>query len=137
MSNSPSQYDRDTAVWVADPFYEKKTVQSANPSQVGRSRPFLILSDDTHPFAQTQFIGVLMTLQHHPDAWALDDSDWLTQSPQKTSYVSPWVVMTPDWTDIEGDDEDSNQRDATLGEIDPATVDAIARSIPQYIGITL
>jgi|AntDeeMinimDraft_5_1070356.scaffolds.fasta_scaffold26896_2 hypothetical protein len=45
--------------------------------------------------------------------------------------------MTPDWTDVEGDDADPNQRDATLGEIDPATVDAIARSIPQYIGVTM
>ena len=137
MSSSPQRYDRDTAVWVADPFYEKKTTQAASPSNVGRSRPFLILSDDTHPFAQTQFIGALMTLQQHPDAWALDDSDWITQPPQKTSYVSPWVVMTPDWTDVEGNDTDPNQRDATLGEIDPATVDAIARSIPQYIGVTL
>lgn len=137
MSSSQKRYDRNTAVWVADPFYEKKTSQTASPSNVGRSRPFLILSDDTHPFAKNQFIGALMTLQQHPDAWALDDSDWLTQPPQKTSYVSPWVVMTPDWTDVEGDDADPNQRDATLGEIDPATGDAIARSIPQYIGVTI
>ena len=137
MSSSPQRYDRGTAVWVADPFYEKKTAQASDPSSVGRARPFLILSDETHPFAQTQFIGTLMTLQQHPDAWVLDDNDWFTQPPQKTSYVSPWVVMTPDWTDVEGDDADPNQRDATLGEIDPATVDAIARSIPQYIGVTV
>jgi hypothetical protein len=137
MCNSSKQYDRGTAVWVTDPFYEKKTAQANGPTTVGNSRPFLILSDDAHPFDRTQFIGALMTLQQHPDAWALNDSDWLTQSPNQTSYVSPWVVMTPDWTDVEGDDADPNQRDAMLGEIDPATVDAIARSVPQYIGMTL
>jgi hypothetical protein len=137
MSDAPKRYDRTTAVWVADPFYAKKTTHAGSPSNVGRARPFLILSDETHPFAQTQFIGVLMTLQHHPDAWGLDDSDWLTQPPDQTSYVSPWVVMTPDWTDVEGDDTDSDEKDATLGEIDPATVEAIARSIPPYIGVTL
>ena len=107
-----------------------------NPSKVGESRPFLILSDsNTHPFHSNQFIAVLMTLQHHPDAWTLQDNDWVTSPPQKTSYVSPWVVVTPDWTDIEGDDTAPNQKHATLGEIDPATVDGIARSVPQYIGI--
>jgi hypothetical protein len=44
--------------------------------------------------------------------------------------------MTPDWTDVEGNDADQNQRDAILGEIDSATVDAIAWSVPQYIGVT-
>lgn len=137
MSSSPQRYDRGTAVWVADPFYDKKQATAADPSSIGHSRPFLILSDETHPFARTQFIGGLMTLQQHPDAWALEDSDWLTQSPQQTSYVSPGVVMTPDWTDVEGTDAAPDQKDATLGEIDPATVDAIARSIPQYLGVSL
>jgi mRNA-degrading endonuclease toxin of MazEF toxin-antitoxin module len=82
-------FQRGDVVWHPAPF-------KSPPNE----RPFLVLSDDTHPFhgAEYAVVGLTRTGRHEAieltaDAWALGD-------PGGESYVSPWYVFTIKHADI-------------------------------------
>jgi len=67
-------------------------------------RPWLIVSDSSHPFADVESIVVGMTTQHHPDGIAVPDDAWIEGGSRKRAYISPWYVTT-----IKGRDLDDQQ----------------------------
>jgi mRNA-degrading endonuclease toxin of MazEF toxin-antitoxin module len=75
-------YDRGTVVIAADPF------------KAGGRRPFVLISNRTHPFQGTEYIAATMTTTERDDAISISDDDWEVGSSPRDSYVSPWAVMT-------------------------------------------
>ena len=57
-------------------------------------RPWLVVSDRSHPFADEECIVVAMTTQSHPDGIAVPDEAWVRGGSETDTYVSPWYVTT-------------------------------------------
>ncbi len=80
---SDGSFQRGDVVWHPAPFKNK-------PSE----RPFLILSDDDHPFHGSEYAVVGLTRTNRPPAIPLDRSSWKLGDPGEESYASPWYVFT-------------------------------------------
>ena len=87
-------------------------------------RPWVVLSDDTHPFYQEEFMCAAMTRTQRSDSIPLPDSAFVSGSglPQ-SSYASPWAVTTLKNSDVQH----------TYGRLDPDVTDRIARDSAEYI----
>ena len=57
-------------------------------------RPWLVVSDSSHPFADEECIAVAMTTQQHPDSILVTGSEWVRGGSQKDAYISPWYVTS-------------------------------------------
>lgn len=57
-------------------------------------RPWVILSTDEHPFAESECIAAAMTTRRHADGIAVPDDGWIEGGSETQSYVSPWYVAT-------------------------------------------
>lgn len=64
-------------------------------------RPWLLISDDSHPFADVECIAVGMTTQNHSDGIAVSDEAWIRGGSQKDAYISPWYVATIKQRDLD------------------------------------
>ncbi|MBX0297986.1 type II toxin-antitoxin system PemK/MazF family toxin [Haloarcula nitratireducens] len=65
------------------------------PHKSGPSyRPWVIVSDSSHPFSHTECIALAMTTQQHAGAIAVADADWLEGGSAKDAYISPWYTTT-------------------------------------------
>jgi hypothetical protein len=49
-------------------------------------RPWVIVSESSHPFAETECIALAMTTQHHAAGIAVPDSAWIRGGANKKSY---------------------------------------------------
>lgn len=52
-------------------------------------RPWLVVSDDAHPFADEECIVVALTTTAHEDGIAMPDDAWTAGGSETDSYVSP------------------------------------------------
>jgi len=76
---------RGTVIWAPDPF----NTDASNP------RPWLVVSDETMPYAGDESIAVAFTTQsHHPGSVAVPSEAWEQGEPNQQSYVLPWTVAT-------------------------------------------
>lgn len=57
-------------------------------------RPWVIVSDRTHPFAGTECIALAMTTRQHSAGISVPDDAWIRGGSQTDSYISPWYVTT-------------------------------------------
>jgi hypothetical protein len=64
-------------------------------------RPWLVISDTSHPFAEVECIGVGMTTRRHPDGIPVPDGAWIRGGSQKDTYISPWYVTTLKHRDLD------------------------------------
>lgn len=64
-------------------------------------RPWVVVSDDSHPFAHTECIGLAMTTQQHASGIPVPDDAWVTGGSQKQSYTSPWYTTTLKHRDLD------------------------------------
>ena len=64
-------------------------------------RPWLIISDTSHPFSAEECIAVGMTTQSHSDGIAVPDEAWIHGGSKKDAYVSPWYVTTIKHRDLD------------------------------------
>ena len=79
-------YPQGAIVVAEDPF-------GNNPK-----RPYLILSNDHVPFYGQEYIAVVITTTARTEAIELTDNRFETGRLPRTSYVSPWSVLTlKDW----------------------------------------
>ena len=79
-------YPQGAIVIAEDPF-------GNNPK-----RPYLILSNDHVPFYSQEYITVVITTTARTEAIKLTDNRFETGRLPRTSYVSPWSVLTlKDW----------------------------------------
>jgi mRNA-degrading endonuclease toxin of MazEF toxin-antitoxin module len=74
---------RGDVLWAPAPFKED-----------GRSRPWLVLSTDRHPFDDEESVAATVTTTPHDAAIRLDDEAWRSGGAPRTSYVAPWSVTT-------------------------------------------
>jgi mRNA-degrading endonuclease toxin of MazEF toxin-antitoxin module len=65
------------------------------PHKSGPSyRPWVIISDESHPFSHTECIALAMTTQEHAGSVAVPDSAWLEGGSDEDAYISPWYTTT-------------------------------------------
>ncbi|TQQ82725.1 hypothetical protein EGH24_04575 [Halonotius terrestris] len=77
--------ERGTVVWAPDPF----ATDGGNP------RPWLVVSDETLPYPETESIAVAFTTQsHHSGSIVVPSEAWVRGEPSQQSYVLPWTVAT-------------------------------------------
>ena len=57
-------------------------------------RPWVIVSDSSHPFSHTESIALAMTTQHHSGAIPVPDTAWIRGGSDRETFVSPWYTTT-------------------------------------------
>lgn len=77
-------------------------VRSADPFKLGteNQRPWLIVSNETHPFEDEQYIAVAISTKQYDDSIPITPDTWETGGVPKKSFVSPWAVHSPRIEDI-------------------------------------
>lgn len=116
----PTRLRRGDVVWVDDPFeIERQHSESAS------DHPYLIISTDDHPFHGTEYLAMLITTTRRSDAVSIPDETWAYGSLSRTSYISPWTVVTL---------KDRSIADYQ-GQLASTVVDAAVRRLPPYVGL--
>lgn len=64
-------------------------------------RPWLVISDTSHPFSAEECIVVAMTTQDHPHGIAVPDDAWIRGGSKQDASVSPWYVTTIKHRDLD------------------------------------
>ena len=77
-------------------------------------RPWLIVSDSSHPFEDVESIVVGMTTQQHPEGIPVPDDAWTQGGSKKRAYISPWYVTTIKERDF--DDQQGTLSQSIVGE---------------------
>lgn len=77
-------------------------VRSADPFKLGtdKQRPWLILSDDRHPFDTEQFIAAAVSRKEYEPSIRLADDVWETGGVPEESFVAPWSIHSPRSEDL-------------------------------------
>jgi mRNA-degrading endonuclease toxin of MazEF toxin-antitoxin module len=77
-------------------------VRSRDPFKSGtdKQRPWLILSDERHPFDDEQFIAVAISRKEYEPSIPLADDVWETGGVPVKSFVAPWSVHSPRSEDL-------------------------------------
>lgn len=86
-------------------------------------RPWLVVSDDGHPFADEECIVVALTTTDHDEGIAVPAECWDVGGSDVRSYASPWYVTTVKTATF----------DRLQGRLDPALVSRIAESLHAYV----
>ncbi|WP_053949119.1 hypothetical protein [Halolamina sediminis] len=87
-------------------------------------RPYVRLSDDSHPFGDEEALYAAVTTIERPDAIQLSDEAFVAGGLPRESYANPWTVVSIRHADIE-------ERE---GLLDEETTDEIATATADYIG---
>lgn len=100
-------------------------VRSVDPFKLGtsRQRPWLIVSDDGHPFADEQYVALAVSTKSYEESIPLSDAGWEAGGVPRESYVSPWAVHSPRTEDLE----------AWQGRVEQSFVDRAVAVTQQYL----
>jgi mRNA-degrading endonuclease toxin of MazEF toxin-antitoxin module len=88
-------------------------------------RPYVCLSDDTHPFSDEEALYAAVTTTRRAVAIPLTDDDFMTGGLPRESYVNPWTIATIRHADIQHEE----------GRLVDATIETIAEESAGYIGV--
>jgi len=86
-------------------------------------RPWVVVSDETHPFSQTECIALAMTTQEHEGAIRVASDGWRGGGSNKQSYISPWYVTTIKYRDF----------DRQQGKLTEDVVSRAVKSLFRYV----
>lgn len=77
-------------------------VRSADPFKLGADsqRPWLIVNNESHPFADEQYVAVAISTKQYDDSIALRSDVWDAGGVPQASFVSPWAVHSPRIEDL-------------------------------------
>ncbi|MBX0298184.1 hypothetical protein [Haloarcula nitratireducens] len=75
-------------------------VVAADPYGQTPRRPYLIVSDESHPFAGEQYIAAGITTKEYPPSISLA-GHFVEGGLSEASFVSPWAVVSLREVDIE------------------------------------
>lgn len=107
-------YTRGDVVWHPAPFRDG-------------GRPYIIPSDDDHPFYGEEYIVVGVTTTERERTVALTQETWAKGGTPKLSWASPWYLLTV--------------KDATitdrLGQLTTDTTNEIGMAVAQLIGMSV
>lgn len=81
-------YPRGTVVVAADPF-----------GQTPR-RPYLVLSDDDHPFVDEQYIALGISTKEYDESLSVAGA-FEQGELSRPSFVSPWAVVSLSASDVD------------------------------------
>ena len=110
---SEEAFARGDVVWHPAPFKRRP-----------KERPFLILSDTSHPFHGTEYAVVGLTRTNRPPAVELRKNAWDVGDPGEGSYASPWYVFTIKHANI----------DRPKGALTTVATDEVAKAAAAMIG---
>jgi hypothetical protein len=111
------KYDRGDVVYGVDPF--------ANGTD---ARPWLIVSDDSHPFYGEQYIALTLTSKSwYDEGYELRDEDWVRGGMPKDSTVVTWGHGSLGHDDLD--------HDHWQGTLESTVVDACAERAADYMGL--
>lgn len=85
------EYEVGDVVWTVDPFKLGSDV----------SRMFAVISTDTYPFEDQQFIGVAITTTSHLISHPLPDRYWDVGRTPEESYILPLSIHSPKISNIQ------------------------------------
>ena len=105
-------YERGDVVWHPAPFRDG-------------GRPYVILSDDDHPFYGEEYVAIGVTTTERKRAVALTPETWDEGGSPKPSWASPWYILTVKHATISD----------RLGFITPETTNEIATKVAKLIGV--
>jgi len=88
-------------------------------------RPYVCLSDDSHPFSAEEGLYAAVTTTQRAEAIELTDSDFSSGGLPRESYVNPWTVVSIRHADLQGRE----------GSPEDETTDKIARVAAGYLGV--
>ncbi len=100
-------------------------VRSVDPFKLGsdRQRPWLIVSTDSHPFGDEQYIAVAVSTKAYTDSLALTTDVWTVGGVPRDSFVSPWAIHSPRAEDFV----------AWQGTVTEAFVQRVVRQLTEYL----
>ena len=88
-------------------------------------RPYVCLSDDTHPFNDEEALYAAVTTTRRAVAVPLTDDDFRSGGLPRDSYVNPWTVVSIRHADIQTEE----------ARLVDATTEKIARAAAGYLGV--
>lgn len=88
-------------------------------------RPFVCLSDETHPFSDEEALYAAVTTTRRSVAIPLTDEDFVTGGLPQESYVNPWTIASIRHADVS----------ATEGQLVEETVETIATEAAGFFGV--
>ncbi len=88
-------------------------------------RPYVCLSDNTHPFSDEEALYAAITTTRRAVAIPLGDGDFVSGGLPRDSYVNPWTVVVIRHTDMEGKE----------GHLTETTTEKIAEDSAGYLGV--
>jgi mRNA-degrading endonuclease toxin of MazEF toxin-antitoxin module len=105
-------YGRGDVVWHSAPFRDG-------------GRPYVVLSDDDHPFYGEEYVVVGVTTTERERAVALPPDTWAEGGAPKPSWASPWYVLTLKHATITD----------RLGRLTSDVTDRISTSVARLVGV--
>lgn len=100
-------------------------VAASDPFGTGPERPYLVLSDDRHPFEGEEYVAAVVTTTARDRAVELARGDFARGSLPRQSYASPWNPVT--------------LKDHAIGRhvatVATPTVDEVAEELGFYVGL--
>jgi hypothetical protein len=88
-------------------------------------RPFVCLSDESHPFSDEEALYTAVTTTRRVQAIPLTTDDFVEGGLPRESYVNPWTLTSFRHADISG----------TEGVLTQSTAESIASVAASYLGI--
>jgi len=88
-------------------------------------RPYVCLSDETHPFSDEEALYAAATTTRRAIAIRLSGDDFETGGLPQETYINPWTVVPIRHADIEHAE----------GRLTPETTERIAREAARYLGV--
>ena len=89
-------------------------------------RPYVSLSDQTHPFHDEEGLYAAATTIRRAAAVPLTDDDFVIGGLPRETYVNPWTIVSIRHADIQEKE----------GQLTEATTETIAREAAGYLGIS-
>jgi mRNA-degrading endonuclease toxin of MazEF toxin-antitoxin module len=88
-------------------------------------RPYVCLSDDSHPFSDEEALYAAITTTQREAAVRLTDHDFATGGLPRVSYVNPWTVVSIRHADI----------DRAEGRLIGTVTEQVATEAAGYLGV--
>ena len=104
-------YERGYVVVAADPLGDTPR------------RPYVIVSDDSHPFAGRQYIALGISTQEYSESIPLAD-EFVEGELNRESFVSPWAVVSLRTTHI----------DRAVAQVSTEFADEATKQMAAYAG---
>lgn len=87
-------------------------------------RPWLVISDDSHPFSEEECLAVGLTTTPHEAGILVEPDHWIDGGTPRRSFVSPWYCTTLKHADV----------DRRQGELGQELVERVVHRLAGYIG---